>query len=90
VKGVLLGESVIGWRPGGRGILVARRGEIPRHVWAVDLETGERRSWRVVMPAEPTGVANIGAVRVAADEKSYVYEYARVLSSYLFVADGIR
>jgi hypothetical protein len=49
--------------------------------------TGETLPWKVLRPADQTGVNSITGVTIADDEKSYVYSYRRVLSD-LYLAQG--
>jgi DNA-binding winged helix-turn-helix (wHTH) protein/Tol biopolymer transport system component len=51
------------------------------------IATGEIHSWKVLRPADTTGVNSITGVTIADDEKSYVYSYRRVLSD-LYLAEG--
>jgi hypothetical protein len=51
------------------------------------IATGEIRPWKVLRPADTTGVNSITGVTIADDEKSYVYSYRRVLSD-LYLAEG--
>jgi hypothetical protein len=49
--------------------------------------TGELVPWKVLMPADTTGVNSITGLTIADDEISYVYSYRRVLSE-LYLAEG--
>jgi len=51
------------------------------------IATGEIQPWKVLKPADTTGVNSITGVAIADDEKSYVYSYRRVLSD-LYLAEG--
>lgn len=51
------------------------------------IPTGELRPWKLLTPADPTGVNSITGLAIADDEKSYVYSYRRVLSE-LYLAEG--
>jgi len=51
------------------------------------IATGEIHPWKVLRPADTTGVNSITGVTIADDEKSYVYSYRRVLSD-LYLAEG--
>jgi hypothetical protein len=55
----------------------------------IDLATGRRTLWKELMPPDPVGVIWIGAVRIAADERSYAYQYSRS-SSELFLVEGLQ
>jgi Tol biopolymer transport system component len=51
------------------------------------IATGEIHPWKVLRPADTTGVNSITGVTIADDEKLYVYSYRRVLSD-LYLAEG--
>jgi len=51
------------------------------------IATGEIHPWKVLRPADTTGVNSITGMAIADDEKSYVYSYRRVLSD-LYLAEG--
>jgi len=53
----------------------------------LQLATGRYQPWKVLHPADPTGVNAITGLTVADDGQSYVYSYRRVLSD-LYVVDG--
>jgi Tol biopolymer transport system component len=63
--------------------------QLPARVFLVDLQTGQRRIWKELMPADQAGIAAIFAVLPSADGRGYVYSYARTLSQ-LFVVEGLR
>jgi serine/threonine protein kinase len=56
---------------------------------AVDIVTGRKELWRELMPADASGVVDVPSVCPTPDGKSYVYSYARILSS-LFLVEGVK
>ena len=59
--------------------------EIPTRISRLHLPTGELRPWRDIAPRDPAGVNAITKVMIAADTKTVIFNYRRVLSE-LFVA----
>jgi hypothetical protein len=62
---------------------------LPGTITKLDLGTGKRSVWKVLMPADPAGVDSIGGVAITPDERSYVYAYPRTLSD-LYVVEGLK
>jgi hypothetical protein len=52
------------------------------------METGQKKLWKQLMPSDPAGV-NLVFPILAADGKSYVYSYRRILSD-LYLVEGLR
>jgi Tol biopolymer transport system component len=86
-----LGEDLLpaGWTETGRA-LFARPRDNRRicPVYQVDLASGTRTLWREVGPQDPTGAPTVSVVMVAADGKSYAYNYLR-RDSDLFLVSGV-
>jgi hypothetical protein len=66
-----------------------RRGEVPAKVYLFDIVTGRKELWRERMPADASGVVDVPSVCPTPDGKSYVYSYARILSS-PFLVEGVK
>jgi hypothetical protein len=79
------------WSEDGRWLYIrgAQDAEPPVRLFRVEPETGRREAWSELMPADPAGLAGIGAVALAPDGKSYAYSYGTNFSQ-LVVADGIK
>ncbi len=73
----------------GRQLYVNDFGQVPAAVNLIDLETGERRLWRSLVPADPAGVIKIAPIDVTPDGTAYVYGYHRSLSD-LYLMRGLR
>jgi hypothetical protein len=56
----------------------------------LDLKTGLRKSWQEAGPADTSLVTHIVDMGVSSDFKTLVYSYRRVITSDLFVMDGVR
>jgi serine/threonine protein kinase len=82
------GEQPIRWSADGRAVYAFRPGELPVRVFRVDLETGERRLWRELMPPDPAGVDGVAYVKMTPDGTASAYSYIRVIDD-LYLAEGL-
>jgi Tol biopolymer transport system component len=82
-------EDLVGWAPDGRSLYVFRRGDYPGRVFRLDVATGKRELWKELTPPDPAGISSLSPPAIAADQKTYVYSYNRILSD-LFLAEGIK
>jgi serine/threonine protein kinase/Tol biopolymer transport system component len=89
IAGMNEGEEPISWSSDGRALYVYQPGELPARVYQVDVNTGQRKLWKQLMPADPAGVERIGPIRMTTDAKTYVYGYHRALAD-LYLADGLK
>jgi serine/threonine protein kinase/Tol biopolymer transport system component len=89
VPGVEREETPTGWSQDGRELFVIRRGEIPAHVFRVDVTSGKRTLWKALEPADSAGIDTIGRVNLSADTKAYTYSYVRTLSD-LYTVEGLK
>src|SRR5262249_38845818 len=80
-------ERPVAWTADGRSVYVVRRVENPMKVWQVDPETGQRRLYKEVVPAEPT--PTIGVFLITPDGQSYIYSFTRTFSD-LYLVEGLR
>ncbi len=56
----------------------------------LDLATGKKELWKVLMPADRAGLIRIESVFVTPDGNAYAYTAGRVLSSDLYLASGLK
>ena len=89
VPGIEQDDVVARWSGDGRGLYISRSRETPAGVFRLDLATGRRELIRSFAPADAAGVLNVGPVLIAADGKSYVYSYRRLLED-LHIVAGVR
>jgi len=82
-------EDPIGWTADGHFLYVFRRGEYPGKVYRLDAASGKRELWKELTPPDPAGISSLSPPAVAADGRTYVYSYNRILSD-LFLAEGIK
>jgi len=78
------------WSSDGRYLYVIRSGYVPAQVDRVELSTGKRELWKRLGPEDLTGVILVSDISFTRDGNSYVYSYARVVASDLYVVEGVR
>jgi Tol biopolymer transport system component/tRNA A-37 threonylcarbamoyl transferase component Bud32 len=86
--GLAATDTPIAWDADGRSLYVYQRGELPAQVYRVEVDTGQRKLWKKLMPLDPAGVNIIWPIWVTPDGKSYVYGYRRYLSD-LHLMEGL-
>jgi hypothetical protein len=89
IPGLEPGEEPVSWGADGHTLYIYQPGILPAKVYQVDLNTGQRKLWKQLMPADPAGVVRIGPIRMTTDAKTYVYGYHRTLAD-LYLAEGLR
>jgi len=89
IPGMAAGEVPIVWGADGNTLFVYRPGELPAKVYRLDLNTGQRRLWRDLMPPDPAGVEYVGPILPTPDGNAYVYGYRRLLSD-LYLVEGLK
>lgn len=72
----------------GRFLFVSE-GIAPGRTARIDLVTGRRTPWKVLVPDDPAGVAHIRAIRLTPDGEGYAYGYGRYLND-LYLVEGLR
>jgi eukaryotic-like serine/threonine-protein kinase len=89
VVGMEAGEVPIRWGTDDNTLFVYRPGELPAKVYRLDLNTGQKKLWRELMPPDPAGVEYVGPILPTPDGKAYVYGYRRMLSD-LYLVEGLK
>jgi eukaryotic-like serine/threonine-protein kinase len=89
VPGIQEHESAAGWSQDSRSIYVADSGDLPVHVYRVELASGKRMLQLTLFPPDPTGVNSLRPILVAPDAKSYVYGLDRRIGN-LYVVTGLK
>ena len=51
--------------------------------------TGKRERWKIIQPADPSGVDSVIRILITPDGKTYCHDYVRILSE-LFVVGGLK
>jgi hypothetical protein len=89
VPGFPSDEVVIRWAGDGRSLFTFKRNELPARIIRLDVETGERKPWLELMPADAAGISRIPSIVLTPDGKSYAYNIQRDLSD-LYLIRGLR
>jgi Tol biopolymer transport system component len=89
VKGLSTEEAVINWSADGKYLFTYRRGEVPAHIYRVEISSGERELFRITSPPDLAGVEDVTNMTITRDGRSYAYTCPTVLSD-LYVVDGLR
>ena len=77
------------WSQDSRSIYVADLGELPVHVYRVELASGKRELRMSLSPPDPTGVNQLVPILVAPDAKAYFNGLDRRLCN-LYVVSGVK
>ena len=78
---------VSGFTPDGRFLFFSERDGAIRHIYRVEVTTGDRELWKTIEP-DPVGLFGIYAIQIADDGTSYYYTFQRQLSD-LFLVEGL-
>ncbi len=85
VKAVQGGDVPIRFSADGRTLYVATFGRIPAMVTKIDLASGTRTPFREVVPADRSGLINVGPVLLTPDASTMVYSYTRLLTDVFII-----
>ena len=80
-------EKVVSFSSDGRRLFLEKQGPTLRFD-QIHIDSGKRESWKVVRPADPSGVILMFGSKIVLDGEAYAYGYARVLSD-LYVVEGL-
>jgi eukaryotic-like serine/threonine-protein kinase len=89
VEGSQPDERPVAWSADGQSLWLFRRGEVPAHVYRLDIKTGQRRLWKTLVPPDAAGVYSIIDFRITPAGDAYFYSYTRLLSQ-LFLVRGLK
>ncbi|HEX8815784.1 MAG TPA: WD40 repeat domain-containing serine/threonine protein kinase [Terriglobales bacterium] len=89
IAGFEQGEQPINFSGDGQSLYIYQPGELPAHVFRVDLKTGQRTLFKQLMPSDPAGVENIGPILMTPDGKTCVFGYHRMLAD-LYLVEGLK
>jgi hypothetical protein len=85
-KGLQPAETPVQWTADASGLYVFHKGEVPLHIYKVNIHTGQRQFVRDLAPADGSGVVGVGPVAMSRDASRYVYSYYRVFSTLYIIA----
>jgi Tol biopolymer transport system component len=80
---------LVRWSADGRAAFAYRAGELPGHLYRIDLATGGEQVVRTLQPPDAAGVWRIHPVVVTPDGRSWAYTVSQTLSD-LYVYSGLR
>jgi hypothetical protein len=83
------GVMAVGATADRRNVLFVFEDNVPGRLDRLDLTTGRRTPWKVLMPEDPAGVVGIQPPMVTPDLSAYAYSYTRYLQD-LYLVDGLR
>jgi tRNA A-37 threonylcarbamoyl transferase component Bud32/Tol biopolymer transport system component len=89
IPGAQPGETALAFSNDGGALFTTIAGELPAHIYRLDLTTGARTIAKELVPADPSGIETISPAYVSGDGASYVYTYMRMLGD-LFVVEGLK
>jgi len=75
--------------PTGRYLIGSERPEVPLKLYRYDTQTGEKKLWKELVPADRAGVFNMTVFDITSHERWYAYSYVRDLSD-LYLVEGLR
>jgi hypothetical protein len=81
-------DRPVAWSEDGRWLWLFRRNEIPAKIERLEIATGRRQLWKMLVPAEG-GVYSILNFSVTPSGSAHCYSYRRKLSD-LYLVDGLR
>jgi hypothetical protein len=64
-------------------------GQVPTLVYRLDLASGKKQLWKMLAPADRSGLEGMSVVRLSADGRSYAYSYGRCLND-LYLVEGLK
>jgi serine/threonine protein kinase/Tol biopolymer transport system component len=82
-------QVALPFTPRGRYVIGAEENGVPLKLYRYDRETGERKPWRELVPADRAGVFNETVFDVTPDARYYAYSYVRDLSD-VYLVEGLR
>ena len=90
VPGVALEDAIAGWTSDERFVYVRRGGRgVSASIERLDITTGRSEKWKELVPADRTGLIEVGLPIITPDGRSYAYSTARLVSE-LFLAEGMK
>ena len=88
-KGLTENDLPAQWMMDGHSVYATQGSRNPLNVDVVNVDTGQRTTWKQIAPPDPAGILGVDSFHVTPDGKTYVYSYRRVLSD-LFLVKGLK
>ena len=83
-------DDPAGWTADGRSLYARRNPGQGREIYTFDVTTLARRTWKELSPPDSASVTILSRVAFSPDTSAYAYSYRRVLTSDLYVVDGLK
>jgi hypothetical protein len=83
-------DDPLGWTSDSRSLYVRKSPFRLRQITTLDVTTLTRKPWRELAPPDAASVTFIPEVAIAPDGSVYAYTFQRVLTSDLYVVEGLR
>ena len=83
-------EDVIGWTADSRALYSRASPGQGRQIYMLDVSTLARKPWKDLAPPDPASVTHVPSFVFARDGSAYAYSYRRVLTSDLYVVEGLK
>jgi serine/threonine protein kinase/Tol biopolymer transport system component len=89
IPGLNPGEQPITFSADGGSLYIYQPGELPARVDRLDVRTGQRKLWKLLVPSDPAGVETIGPILMTPDAKTFIFGYHRMLAD-LYLVEGLK
>jgi dipeptidyl aminopeptidase/acylaminoacyl peptidase len=83
-------DDPLGWTADGRALYARRNPGQGREIYTLDVTTLARAPWRTLSPPDVASVTLLSKVMFSRDGSAYAYTYRRVLTSDLYVVEGLK
>ncbi len=80
----------LGWTADGRALYARRNPGQGREIYTLDVTTLARKPWKELSPPDSASVTILSRVVFSPDTSAYAYSYRRVLTSDLYVVEGLK
>jgi hypothetical protein len=84
------GLMPMGWTAEGSELYVFPRETVPMRVERLEPATGRREPWKVFSPPDLATIFAMNGVAISPDGRFYAYDYNRILTSDLFLVEGLK
>jgi Tol biopolymer transport system component len=83
-------DDPVGWTSDNRSLYSRRSPGQGRRVYTLDVETLARKAWKDLTPPDPASAPSLPQIAFAPDGSAYAYSFQRVLTSDLYVVEGLK
>ncbi|MEO8053904.1 MAG: protein kinase [Acidobacteriota bacterium] len=83
-------DDPLGWTSDGRALYSRRNPGQGRQIYTLDVATLARKPWKELSPPDAASVSHVPQVVFPGDGSAYAYTYRRILTSDLYVVEGLK